>query len=253
MNKTGLRGAALLLLSALLLLPASSGAISLEGVLDTANKALSPADSGSGTSSLTNSDIVAGLKEALNKAVDESVAFLGKPGGFLDNPEVRIPLARLPEQGATDRRGRRQGRTRHRLHRVHEQRGGKGGARNRGRLHQGHQSHEHRRRQGDSRRAGRRRHQLFQAHKHDGPHRTHPAAGFLGHGDRGGDPALQGADFGRGLHRRHDGQGLVRSGRLRHGKDRGRGSSRSWPRKRPKSAKILRHGPRICSRRSSEP
>jgi hypothetical protein len=92
MNKTGSRVAALLLLTALLLMPASSRAISLEGVLDTANKALSPADSSSGASSLSNSDIVAGLKEALNKAVDESVAFLGKPGGFLDNPEVRIPL-----------------------------------------------------------------------------------------------------------------------------------------------------------------
>lgn len=45
-----------------------------------------------GTASLSNSEIVAGLKEALNNATEIAVTELGKVGGFLDNPQVRIPL-----------------------------------------------------------------------------------------------------------------------------------------------------------------
>ncbi len=46
----------------------------------------------SALSSLSNSEIDAGLKEALSIGAERAVALLGKQGGFLDNPKVRIPL-----------------------------------------------------------------------------------------------------------------------------------------------------------------
>lgn len=89
-------GVLFLLVAIGLMLPASSGAISLDKALDTAGKVLSPETTGSTgssmTSSLTDSEIIAGLKEALSKAVDNSITFLGKPNGYLDNADVRIPL-----------------------------------------------------------------------------------------------------------------------------------------------------------------
>ncbi|MGE4292444.1 MAG: DUF4197 domain-containing protein [Desulfovibrio sp.] len=94
MYKTTIPGVALLLLAVLTFQPATSWGISLDSVLDKANKALSATDSGSSSSTtgLSTSEIIAGLKEALNKAVDESVDSLGQTGGFLDNAKVRIPL-----------------------------------------------------------------------------------------------------------------------------------------------------------------
>jgi hypothetical protein len=41
---------------------------------------------------LTQQQIVAGLKEALNHGVDHAVADLGRDGGFLRNVQVRIPI-----------------------------------------------------------------------------------------------------------------------------------------------------------------
>lgn len=41
---------------------------------------------------LSNKDATAGLKTALEKGALAAVGLLGKPGGFLDNPKVRIPL-----------------------------------------------------------------------------------------------------------------------------------------------------------------
>ena len=41
---------------------------------------------------LSQTEIVAGLKEALETATSAAVGELGKAGGFLDNPQVRIPL-----------------------------------------------------------------------------------------------------------------------------------------------------------------
>lgn len=46
----------------------------------------------SGASSLSVEETVQGLKAALDKAVDATVSRLGQTGGFLDNPEVRIPV-----------------------------------------------------------------------------------------------------------------------------------------------------------------
>lgn len=43
-------------------------------------------------SSITNEEIIAGLKEALGKGTKTAVNFLGKTDGFLANPDVRIPM-----------------------------------------------------------------------------------------------------------------------------------------------------------------
>ncbi len=43
-------------------------------------------------SDLTNKDASSGLKEALNQGATQAVAMLGKPDGFLGNPQVKIPL-----------------------------------------------------------------------------------------------------------------------------------------------------------------
>ena len=52
--------------------------------------AASPLHAASATSSKT--ETADGLKAALNQAVTTAVSTLGKPDGFLGNPEVRIPL-----------------------------------------------------------------------------------------------------------------------------------------------------------------
>ena len=41
---------------------------------------------------LSKKDAVGGLKEALTQGAGKAVTNLGAPGGFLDNPKVRIPL-----------------------------------------------------------------------------------------------------------------------------------------------------------------
>ncbi len=41
---------------------------------------------------LTEKDASAGLKTALERGVLAAIGLLGQPGGFLDNPKVRIPL-----------------------------------------------------------------------------------------------------------------------------------------------------------------
>jgi len=41
---------------------------------------------------LSSKDASAGLKEALSQGVNQAVASLGKPDGFLGNPKVKIPL-----------------------------------------------------------------------------------------------------------------------------------------------------------------
>jgi hypothetical protein len=43
-------------------------------------------------SSLTESDASAGLKKALGQGINVAVAKLGVPGGFLNDPKVKIPL-----------------------------------------------------------------------------------------------------------------------------------------------------------------
>jgi hypothetical protein len=41
---------------------------------------------------LSESDAATGVRAALSRGADSAVSLLGKPGGFLDNPQVRIPL-----------------------------------------------------------------------------------------------------------------------------------------------------------------
>ena len=41
---------------------------------------------------LDESEAASGVRAALERGADSAVALLGKPGGFLDNPQVRIPL-----------------------------------------------------------------------------------------------------------------------------------------------------------------
>tara|TARA_R110001599_G_scaffold353826_1_gene599242 strand:+ start:11835 stop:12563 length:729 start_codon:yes stop_codon:yes gene_type:complete len=63
----------------------------LDNVPDAAKQAVSSSDVASATG-LSQTEIVAGLKEALDNATAAAVSQLAKPGGFLDNPQVRIPL-----------------------------------------------------------------------------------------------------------------------------------------------------------------
>jgi hypothetical protein len=46
----------------------------------------------SGTGTLTNDEIIAGLKEALGVGTEKAVALVSKPDGYYKNPEIRIPL-----------------------------------------------------------------------------------------------------------------------------------------------------------------
>ena len=43
-------------------------------------------------SQLTNAEASSGVKAALTQGAEAAVALLGKPNGFLSNPQVRIPL-----------------------------------------------------------------------------------------------------------------------------------------------------------------
>lgn len=52
-------------------------------------------------SDLSDKDASAGLKTALEKGALVAVGLLGKPGGFLDNPKVRIPLPGFLEDAAS--------------------------------------------------------------------------------------------------------------------------------------------------------
>ena len=51
-----------------------------------------PASTEAVTGQPSDGEMVAGLKEALNKGTQFAVDNLGKEGGFLDNPKVRIPM-----------------------------------------------------------------------------------------------------------------------------------------------------------------
>ena len=45
-----------------------------------------------GLADLTDQDATRGIKGALDKGAASAIAKLGVPGGFLDNPKVKIPL-----------------------------------------------------------------------------------------------------------------------------------------------------------------
>lgn len=73
-----------------------SGAVVLSGLLWAAwgrAQALGLAD-------LSNADASSGVKAALEKGANVALDLLGRPGGFLDNPKVRIPLPGGMDQAA---------------------------------------------------------------------------------------------------------------------------------------------------------
>lgn len=60
--------------------------------LDTEKPSEPAAQSSLTSSSLTNSDVIGGLKQALEKATQYAVTNLGSENGFLNNQKVRIPM-----------------------------------------------------------------------------------------------------------------------------------------------------------------
>jgi len=50
---------------------------------------------------LDESQAATGVRAALERGANSAVALLGKPGGFLDNPQVRIPLPGALERAAS--------------------------------------------------------------------------------------------------------------------------------------------------------
>ena len=60
--------------------------------LDSAREALDSSGVADSATDLTNDEMVAGLKQALDKGTQFAVNKLGQPGGFLDNKKVRIPM-----------------------------------------------------------------------------------------------------------------------------------------------------------------
>jgi hypothetical protein len=59
---------------------------------------------------LGESEAAAGVREALARGANGAVDLLGRPGGFLDNPKVRIPLPGALDKAATLLRNLGQGR-----------------------------------------------------------------------------------------------------------------------------------------------
>lgn len=58
----------------------------LKNILDSAKKAAG------GDSSITNSEMIQGLKEALEIGTDNAVKLVSKPDGYYNNPGIKIPL-----------------------------------------------------------------------------------------------------------------------------------------------------------------
>lgn len=71
--------------------------------------AIGPSDNGS-ASSLSDSQIGNGLKEALSVGAERAVAILGREGGFLNDEKVRIPLPGMLDSAAKGLRAAGQGR-----------------------------------------------------------------------------------------------------------------------------------------------
>ncbi len=83
-----------LLLSGLLLWVAGS-AVVFAGWADYLEKLTGAKEAPQATSSaasLSNGEIISGLKQALDKGTQFAIENLGRSGGFLDNPAVKIPM-----------------------------------------------------------------------------------------------------------------------------------------------------------------
>lgn len=89
-----LKSIALLLLCTALVEPASAGLGDLlRGIMGggESGQKSTGTDSGGGAG-LSSAEVARGLKEALAKGTRRAIDELGKPGGFLDNAQVRIPM-----------------------------------------------------------------------------------------------------------------------------------------------------------------
>lgn len=77
-----------------------SGVLFLGGVaqadwkswLNTAKEAVQQSDTPAVSSALTNDQVVRGLKDALSVGTEKAIAQLGRPGGYLNDAQVKIPL-----------------------------------------------------------------------------------------------------------------------------------------------------------------
>lgn len=77
-----------MLLIAMMLLHVSIGlTANLNDLLDSAKKAVSGS-----SSSITNDEMIQGLKEALEAGTQNAVATVAKVDGFYKNPDIKIPL-----------------------------------------------------------------------------------------------------------------------------------------------------------------
>lgn len=83
----------------------------LDDILKGATQKYLPGDNtaSSTASALPDGQVNAGLKEALTVGAERAVEFLGKPGGFLENPSVRIPLPGSLEKAGSAARAIGQG------------------------------------------------------------------------------------------------------------------------------------------------
>lgn len=82
-----------LLALALAMLPAmAAGSGQFKDLLNKARQATQAGSPSRPGSNLPDSDITAGLKEALARGTTNAINSLGREGGFLNNPKVRIPL-----------------------------------------------------------------------------------------------------------------------------------------------------------------
>ncbi len=60
--------------------------------LKSAKETVGQSDTPAVSSALSNDQIVQGLKDALSVGTEKAIALLGRPGGYLDDPQVKIPL-----------------------------------------------------------------------------------------------------------------------------------------------------------------
>ena len=91
--------AVVLALAAVTLPAAAIGSGQLSNLLNKVKQSTHGSNASLG-SNLPNSDIAAGLKEALAKGTTNAINSLGRDGGFWNNPKVRIPLPGKVEEAA---------------------------------------------------------------------------------------------------------------------------------------------------------
>lgn len=93
-NSTGSRTALLIMSSIMVCIVVLAASPGKAGLLDTVKSQILTSGSTTPVSqaNLSDSEVIKGLKEALHTTVDNSVSYLGKSGGFLNTPSVRIPV-----------------------------------------------------------------------------------------------------------------------------------------------------------------